>query len=87
MGKEVVGRCYVGICKCGQIVAAVATHIDTYDAAKQRRHQHQVAQDVALFNRLGLVIQERDTDEVRKLWHTCTCAKPRFKPQQLVMRL
>ncbi len=67
-----MSRCYVGRCKCGQVVAAVVD---------MPGHEKQTAKDVAGFIKGNLSIEQMDTEQVRVTLHECTCPKPREAKQ------
>ena len=76
-------RCYVGRCKCGNIVAATVIDVDNLTPEAQREHEKYVRKDVAEFMRDGLTIEQMDVEEVRKSFAACICPKPE-KPKKKV---
>ena len=60
-------KCYVGRCKCGEIMAAVIAEAPWMTDPAKRHHYEtvQVAKDVADFVREGLTIDTIDSETVR----------------------
>ena len=61
-----MSMCYVGRCKCRNVVAACAT--DSIDISKK-----EVAKFVAGFIKDGLTVEQMDTENVRVVLQKCVC--------------
>lgn len=81
MNDHAKARCYIGRCKCGNIVAATVIDLDGLTPERQASHMKDVRKDVADFMREGLSIEQMDVEEVRKSFASCTCPKPE-KPKK-----